>query len=60
MAQNVVKVDTKRTTKKSPKKNSKAVLFICVFLDTKKRKVAHCYSVFYIEIFDFDNFDMIL
>jgi hypothetical protein len=36
-----------------------AALFICVFLDTKK-KVAHCYSVFYIEIFDFDNFDMIL
>jgi hypothetical protein len=36
-----------------------AALFVCVFLDTKK-KVAHCYSVFYIEIFDFDNFDMIL
>ncbi len=36
-----------------------AALFVCVFLDTTK-KVAHCYSVFYIEIFDFDNFDMIL
>jgi hypothetical protein len=36
-----------------------AALFICVFLDTKE-KVAHCLSVFIIEIIYFDNFDMIL
>ncbi len=41
------------------KRTAKTAFYIRVFLDTKK-KVAHCYSVFYIEIFNFDNFDMIL
>ena len=48
---NVDKVDIKRTTK-SP--------CLIVYSLIQKREVAHCYSVFYIEIFDFDNFDMIL
>ena len=38
------------------KKDDKVALFDCVFLETKrKRKSAHCLSVFYIEIFDFDK-----
>jgi len=61
VALKVDKVDNKRTTKsprddhcvdlKMKKGQPIAALFVCVFLDTKK-KVAHCYSVFYIEIFD--------
>jgi hypothetical protein len=58
-----VETSIKSTLKGRQKSRQKgqpiAALFICVFLDAKK-KVAHCYSVFYIEIFDFDNFDMIL
>jgi hypothetical protein len=52
---NCVKDDKKGRQKRQPI----AALFICVFLDTKE-KVAHCLSVFIIEIIYFDNFDMIL
>ena len=42
-------------------KDSKRLPFIFVYsLIQKREKVAHCLSVFYIEIFDFDSFDMIL
>ncbi len=38
-------------------------LLSCLFvysLIQKRERVAHCLSVFYIEIFDFDSFDMII
>ena len=47
---------TPKDDKKVAKKDGKiAALFDCVFLDTKRERVAHRLSVFYIEIFDFDK-----
>jgi hypothetical protein len=66
----VDKIDTKRTTESRQKddhcvdlneKDSKLLPCLIVYsLIQKRERVAHCLSVFYIEIFDFDNFDMIL
>ena len=60
MAQKDDKKSPKRTTKSRQKRQPIAALFNCVFLETKKRKSGSLLSVFYIEIFDFDSFDMIL
>ena len=47
--------------KKVAKKDGKLLPCLIVYsLIQKRERVAHCLSVFYIEIFDFDNFDMIL
>jgi hypothetical protein len=54
-AKNVAKSDTKRRQKGRQKGRQIAALFYCVFLDTKRERVAHRLSVFYIEIFDFDK-----
>ena len=61
----VAKVDIKGRHKKDDKKVAKkdSPLLPCLIvysLKQKRERVAHCLSVFYIEIFDFDNFDMIL
>ena len=59
----LINVDTRSTkgTTKVAKKDGQ--LLPCLFVYSmiqKRERVAHCLSVFYIEIFDFDSFDMIL
>ena len=60
MAPNVV-INCVKDDKKVAKKDSPLLPCLIVYsLKQKRERVAHCLSVFYIEIFDFDSFDMIL